>query len=306
MKRTVVASLALLIAKPLLVPACGDSVDADVALEEPVRVGYFIGSTQYRAQFFPGELPQPSGGPEVAGVDIGPNQVAPGKQGKSGYTVRLAKDAYAVAVRLQGRNNGYWIARVDQVEPLFEGQVSASLFFDVAPTVSPQLYQLELAGVNGDRKFGTASTAPLVVVPRVPPNAPAAIHLRWDAPVDLDLQVRAPDGTLLTPKRPTTAAPGTPDAGAAPGVGHLDGDSMSSCVDDGLREENVIFSTPPASGKYQIYVNAFDLCRRLGTSYEVSIIRNGNVEQRFFGRISEPEVQRGGFGLGDFVTDVTF
>jgi len=30
------------------------------------------------------------------------------------------------------------------------------------------------------------------------------------------------------------------------------------------------------------------------------------VEQRFFGRISEPEIQRGGFALGDFVSDVTF
>lgn len=306
MRLSIASALTMLAVGPLLVPGCGDSVDADVALEEPIRVGYFIGATSYPAQFFPGNLPEPAGGPAVAGVDIGPALVAPGKQAKSGYAVRLAKDAYAVAVRVQGRKNGYWIARVDQVEPLFDGQVSASLYFDIAPTVSPDLYQLELAGVTNDKRFGPRTTAPLVVVPRIPPNAPAAIHLRWDNPIDLDLQLRAPDGTLLTPKHPTTAAVGTPDAGTAPGVGHLDGDSMASCVDDGLREENVIFTTPPAPGKYQVYVNAFDLCKKLGANYEVSIVRNGNVEQRFFGRISAAEIQRGGFGLGDFVTDVTF
>ena len=188
-----------------------------LALEEPIRVGYFIGSTSYSAQFFPGDIPQPDDGPAVAGVDIGPLQVAPGKTGKDGYTVRLAKDAYAVAVRVQGRTNGYWIARVDQVEPLFDGQVSASLYFDVALSVPPGVLQLELAGVTKDRRFGPRSTAPLVVVPRVPSNVPAAIHLRWDSPVDLDLQVRSPDGTMLTPKHPTTAPVGHAGRGERPG-----------------------------------------------------------------------------------------
>ena len=306
MKRALVVAIAAFAIAPLGVQGCGDSVDARVALEEPVRVGYFIGSSSFRAQFFPGELPAAEGGPAVAGVDIGPLQVAPGKMGKSGYTVRLAKDAYAVAVRVQGRTNGYWIARVDQVEPLFDGQVSAALYFDISPDVTPGVVQLELAGVTGDKRFGPRSTAPLAIVPRVPPNIPAAINLRWDNHVDLDLQLRAPNGTLLSPKHPTTAPAGTPDADTATGIGRLDGDSMASCIDDGQREENVLFPTPPLAGKYQIYVNAFDLCRELGTNYEVSVIRNGNVEQKYFGRISEAEVQRSGFALGDFVADVTF
>ncbi|MBN9161983.1 MAG: hypothetical protein BGO98_02330 [Myxococcales bacterium 68-20] len=306
MSRAFVVAIASLVAAPLLVQGCGDSVEVRSALEEPVRVGYFIGSSSFSAQFFPGDLPEPADGPAIAGVDIGPLQVAPGKTGKDGYTVRLARDAYSVAVRVKGRTNGYWIARVDQVEPLFEGQVSASLYFDVALSVPTGVLQLELAGVTKDRRFGPRSTAPLAVVPRIPSNVPAAIHLRWDSPVDLDLQVRSPDGTMLTPKHPTTAPADMPDAGNAPGIGYLDGDSMASCTEDGLREENVLFQTPPLPGKYQVYVNAFDLCQRLGTNYEVSVIRNGNVEQRFFGRISDAEVQRGGFALGDFVTDVTF
>lgn len=285
---------------------CETSVTTPVADEEPLRVGYSIGGTTFRAQFFAGDLPAPSGGPSVAGVDVGPDQAAPGKQGKGGYTIRLGKEAYAVAVRLAGRTNGYWIARVDQVEPLFEGQVSASLFFDVATTIAPGRYQIELAGVDGQKRFGSRSTAPLTIVPRVPPSAAAVIQLRWDAAVDLDLQVRAPDGNLLSPKRPTTAPVGTPDAGTAPGYGRLDGDSMAACVDDGRLEENVVFATAPLPGPYRVYVNAFNLCRKIGANYEVFVIRNGNTTDTFFGRISEPEVQQGGFDLGQFVTEISF
>ena len=298
----------LALAPASLAPACGDSVDAPVADEEPLRFGYVVGSTRYRAQFFTGELPQANGGPVVSGVDVGPDQATPGTQGKSGYTVRLGDQAFTVAVRLQGRSNGYWIARVNQVEAINAGQVSASLFFDVAPTLAPGNYNLEISGIDGERRYGARALAPLAIVPRVPPNAPAVITLRWDAAVDLDLQLRAPDGTFLSPKRPTTAPMGAPDAGAAgaKGVGRLDGDSVANCVDDGLRQEDVIFLTPPISGTYSVFVNPFSLCRQRGTTYEVSVVRSGNVEQRLFGSISAPEVQQGGFGLGDFVTGVTF
>jgi hypothetical protein len=299
--------LVLALALPLaFASACGDSVQAPVADEEPLRFGYVIGSTTFRAQFFTGDLPQPSGGPAVAGVDIGPNQASPGTQGKSGYVVRVDDHAYSVAVRLQGRTNGYWIARVNQVEAINAAQVSASLVFDVAPSVAPGRYNLEISGVDGEHRYGERTLAPLEIVPRIPVNASAVITLRWDAAVDLDLQVRAPDGTLLSPKRPTTEPIGTPDAGTAAGVGRLYGDSMASCVDDGRRQEDVVFTTPPLSGSYSIFVNAFSLCRKSGTNYDVSVIRGGNVDQRFFGRISDLEVQQGGFNIGDFVAEISF
>jgi hypothetical protein len=238
-------------------------------------------------------MPAPSGGPAVAGVDIGPSQVAPGKQDKGGYVVRVDKSAYAVALRLQGRDNGYWIARVDQPEALFANQVSASLTFDISPDLAPGPYQLEIAGVNGASHFGDRVLAPLTVVPRVPPDATTVIQLRWDAGVDLDLQLKAPDGTLFGAKRLAPFA-------------QIDGDSVASCVDDGLREENIYFTAAPAPGAYGIYVNPFSLCGQLGTTYEVTVTRGGAVTARFFGRVAEAEQRAGGFGLGDFVANVTF
>lgn len=286
--------------------ACGDSVKAPVADEEPLRFAYVIGSASFQAQFFTGELPQPNGGPKVAGVDIGPNQATPGTRGKSGYIVRLDDHAYSIAIRLQGRSNGYWIARVNQVEAINAAQVSASISFDVAPTMTPGRYNLEISGVDGDSRYGERTLAPLEIVPRVPPSAAAVITLRWDTATDLDLQLRAPDGTLLSPKRPTTAPVGAADAGTLSGVGRLDGDSVASCVDDGLRQEDIVFVTPPAAGTYSIYVNPFSLCGEVTAAYEISVVRNGQIDQRFFGSIGQLEVQQGGFNLGDFVADVSF
>jgi hypothetical protein len=305
-KRATALVFGAALAVAIAIPACGTSAEAPSALEEPLRVGYLIGSTPYPAQFFPGAMPAPGGGPGVAGVDVGPAQAAPGKQGKGGYIVRLDKRAFSVAVRLAGRANGYWVARVDQPEALFENQVSASLTLDVSPEMSAGNYQIELSGIDVDQRFGDRSTAPLVVVPRPGLDAPVVISLRWDAAVDLDLQVQAPDGTVLSPKRPTTAAPTTADAGAAPGVGRLDRDSMASCVEDGAREENVIFTTPPSPGPYRLFVNAFSMCRRAGTSYELTVRRNGALSERFLGRVSEAEARQGGYGVGDFVAEITF
>ena len=286
--------------------ACDKSVDAPVALEEPFRFGYVVGSSSFHAQFFDGDLPTPTGGPVVAGVDVGPAEAAPGTQAKSGYVIRLERKAYSVALRLKGRTNGYWIARVDQVEALFDNQVSASIFFDVSPAVTPGRYEIELSGVDGDGHFGVRSTAPVVVVPRVPVNAPALISLRWDSAVDLDLQLKAPDGTLLSAKRPTTLPIGAADGGDAPGVATLLGDSGGSCIDDGYREEDVVFATAPTPGTYSIYVNPYSLCGKLGTTYEVTVSRGGVVTGQWFGKISHAEVQEGGYALGDFISDVSF
>jgi hypothetical protein len=305
-RRALAAAFAVVTVSAVAGAGCDASVEGRAALEEPIRVGYFVGSKAFRAQFFPGALPPPGEGPSVVGVDIGPNQVIPGKQGKAGYVVRLSGEAFAVAVRQKGRDNGYWIARVDQPEPLYGNQVSASLFFDVSPDVEPGKLQLELSGVDGSRRFGARATAPLAVIPRFDPKTPVVIQLRWDAAVDLDLQLRAPDGTVLTPKHPSTAPAGLADAGDAPGIGRLDGDSMASCIDDGRREEDVLFATAPAPGAYAIHVNAFDLCGRPGATYEVSVLRAGVVGERFFGRVSEAEVRQGGAGIGDFVSDITF
>ena len=121
--------------------------------------------------------------------------------------------------------------------------------------------------------------------------------------------MRSPSGVFLNPKYPTTATPATGGATAdtadAPGIGKLDHDSLAQCVDDGLRQENVVFATAPTPGTYTIYANAFDSCKQLGVEYEVSVYVGGAVTKRFYGNLSASQLP-GGYGLGDLVGDVTF
>ena len=302
MIRALLLAILLLVA---VIPACGDSVDNSVALEEPLRFKYAINSTEQPAQFFPGDMPAANGGPLIQAFQLGSTSASPGTKDHGGYGVTLAPTAFTVAVRLQGRTSGYWVARVSDLDVIVGG-VIANLLFDVSTTMPLGKYQLEMSGVDGSGAFGPRMTAPLSIIPRLDTSGPAVISLKWDAGVDLDLQLATPDGSFLSPKRQTTAPPGTPDAGTAPGYGQLDGDSVNSCVDDGLRQEDIVFATPPLPGDYKIYVNPFSLCHLPGTNYQVSVYRNGNVTESYYGNISAPEVQQGGFQLGYFIADVTF
>lgn len=285
------------------VPACGDSVKADAALEEPLRFHYKSGTTTYDAQFFAGDMPAPNGGPAAVGFDVGAGRVSPGTQNHGGYTVRVGENGYSVAVRLQGRTEGYWVARVNALDPL-SGGIAANISFDVSTALPVGNYELEACGIDINGNAGPRLTAAMNVVPRLDTSGPAVISLKWDAAVDLDLQLATPDGTFLSPKRATTVPVGTADAGA--GYGQLDGDSVASCIDDGFRQEDIVWNTAPIPGTYKIYVNAFSMCHLPGTNYEVQVYRNGAIDQSYYGNFSAVEVQQGGYQLGYYIADVTF
>ncbi|WP_394820722.1 hypothetical protein [Pendulispora albinea] len=302
MKRIIVAALAMCFAAV----ACGDSVDATSGVGEPLRFGYRLENATHRAQFFAGDIPGQGQGPQIAGIDVSSNETVQGKQGNSGIAVRVKAPAFAVAARLKGMGTGYWVARVSVAEVFAAGELRSELLFDVAPDLPPGKYEIEFAGIDSEKHFGAPVATPITVHSRTASGA-VVLSLRWDAPVDLDLQLLGPDGNLLDPKKPTTLPPGTPTDGGVPaGHGARDLDSMAFCRNDGVRQENIVFAAPPAPGNYAIYVNLFDACGVLGTNYEVSILVDGVRTGRFYGYASELEARRGGFALGNFVTETSF
>ncbi len=286
---------------------CGDSVAVPTGLKEPIRFGYTIDGVSQSAQFFKGEIPT-GNGPAIAGIDIDLNEVVEGQLKKKNIGVRAKQPALTIAARFRNGGSGYWVSRVGLVEVFAAGEVRSDLFFDISPDVLPGNYEIELVGIDGNQHFGPPVYMPLLVKPRVPADSAAVIALRWDRAIDFDLQVRAPSGVFLNPKYPTTAAPASgttavdPDA---PGVGKLDRDSLAQCVDDGLRQENVVFATAPSPGNYTIYANVFDSCKQLGATYEVTVYVGGAVTKRFYGTTTASQ-QLGGYQLGDLVGDVTF
>jgi hypothetical protein len=106
----------------------------------------------------------------------------------------------------------------------------------------------------------------------------AAITLSWDTQLDLDLQVVAPDGTIVSPAHPTLHDP--PKTGTVdPNAPRINRDSNANCVIDGQRSESLIWPTVPAnkgtteypSGTYLIYANLFDPCGQQAVTFHATV-----------------------------------
>jgi hypothetical protein len=269
----------LTIATPaLLALGCASGSPANQGLSEPIVVH----ATQTTAgvpsvQFFPGNLP----GFPPEGADAGPAQtpsvrsfnaannsvVVPGAAGKS-FTGAATNDGTSVGIRFADLGTGYWVVPLG----IPSGQIQNALTFgfsaDFALSIPPGKHPLRAVAIDNNGNGGTAVDISLCVESRIPDNnhscvpsiaAPAAVMtLAWDSNFDLDLHVILPDGRDVNPKTPLTVDPNAVDAGTNPSG--IDRDSLGGCVPDGMRQEDLIFQTPPPPGLYDIYANPFASC----------------------------------------------
>jgi hypothetical protein len=154
---------------------------------------------------------------------------------------------------------------------------------------------IDAAGVAGrqvDAPVCIDSVIPDNMHACVPDRAPpaAVVTLRWDDNFDLDLHVVTPDGTDINPRHPLVPAaagtpPPTPDSPAilcsplrlATFDACIDRDSLGSCIPDGLRQEDVIFTSAPAPGPYRVYVDPFAPCGQPAVRFTVSVYTRSGV-----------------------------
>jgi hypothetical protein len=94
----------------------------------------------------------------------------------------------------------------------------------------------------------------------------------------------------------------------------LDRDSNAGCIQDGRRQENLVFTGAPPPGVYQIYARLFDACGA-GTTHFTATVREARPSPaggatlevvRSRTGVLTPIDARGGRDLGLFVTEVTF
>jgi hypothetical protein len=277
MKRLFVATaFALTVAGFTFAIACGQGVPANSGVTEPLLV--------HGAQFVSGPLPgQPptDGGPAApsgdAAVTFPPLTITafqveyplalPGATNKS-VAGRASSDTSAIGVKLQGLGSGYWVLPVGNPDPDFPGQSDFALSADFSANDPTGARQLLAVAIDSNGNGGIQQESPLCLTQKIPDNlhecvktnvVPRAVFtLQWDADWDLDLHVILPDGADVNPKQPVTV----PSEGGppAPGVGKIDRDSVRGCVDDGWREEDLVFPQSPAKGTYQLYVDPFSSC----------------------------------------------
>ena len=203
-------------------------------------------------------------------------------------------DATSVATRFTDLGTGYWIVPVGGVDPTNFGDRGFSFHANFAPSVGGGPHTLEFAAINSAGEAGPAVSVDVCFAPSVPdyttspskshtcrpnePLPPLVISMKWDAPFDVDLTVVLPDGNTLDPKQPNAEVIDLEDSGADAGTTpYFDRDSLRACVDDGYRQEDLIFPTTPAAGSYLIYANPFQSCGQVATVFTATVYKAEGV-----------------------------
>jgi hypothetical protein len=285
---------ALLLGLSLLAAGCDDGVSASTGLREPIRVR--------GAQFFDGDIPAATVGPEISTIDSQNNAVTQGQAGKK-LTGLAKKGAFAVAARFQDLGTGYWIVPVGPEDPQTEGDLSWEMVIDYSASLAPGKHPLLLAASDETGAFGPTRDLPILVQPLAPEGA-AVISLSWDSAADLDLHVIGPNGKETDPKHLTTTL--DLDGGLPPGVGVIDRDANAGCGQNGYRTESLIFVDPPTPGLYQIRVDMFDACSAPAANFVISARRAGKPVLTAKGRLLDLDADGGGPGSGLFVGEASF
>ena len=276
-----------LLAGAWLALGCGDSHENLQGAGEPFRIrgaqfvaGALPGSTPTDAPYVPGAPPQ---------IRIStPNYVI--QQGYGGLKLAgsLTGNGWSGGLALSGQGSGWWLIPAGDVDatqtpPGFSLSATAD-FNDTIPTgptflvgvaldtdgrAGPQYRQAVCISSNGPAGNAACGGA-------TPPVA--AITLSWDTQVDLDLQVVAPDGTIVSSAHPGLHEP--PKTGPAdPNSPHLNRDSNANCVIDGQRSESLIWptvapdkgTTEYPAGTYLIYANLFDPCGQPSVNFHARV-----------------------------------
>jgi len=271
---------------------CSGGEKANGGLSEPIVVHATqttsgVPSVQFIAGELPGSPPATDGTasltPSVMSFNAANNPaVVPGVSGKS-FTGSATNDGSSVGVRFADMGTGYWVLPLG-IPSQYAGQLSFAFSADFAPTIPPGNHLLRAVAIDSSGHAGTAVDISLCVESLIPDNlqscnpsavAPATvISLHWDTNFDVDLHVILPDGRDVNPKTPLVVDPAVADAGAHPS--EIDRDSLGQCVADGIRQEDLVFQTPPPPGIYSIYASPFASCGMPDAHFTLTIYMRGD------------------------------
>jgi hypothetical protein len=277
----------------LLAAGC-DGATADPGLDAWLRVD--------RGQRVAAPEPGDEGGPRVTALQLLSTTVTPGQPLRTLQgTATLA--AHAVAIGLEG-DSGYWVIKPGSVDPITGALTfTADLSFSTALPTGDRL--LWTRGVAADGRAGPRTTQLLHVVTDQALGA-LVVSLSWSNNADLDLHVVDPDGVEIWARQPTSYMPpavGTavdPDALARAGV--LDVDSNAGCIEDGRRQENVVWKTEVPRGHLIIRVDAASLCGEVESAYRVEVRERGQVIARAQGVALQVDADRSTHDRGSGLT----
>lgn len=248
--------------------ACGESVASDPGLGAPFRVEGGV--------FVRGGRPAAGAGPLLLGAFSSQTTFRVGQQDKS-FSGNAEPSATAVAVALDD-TPGYWSVPTGLPLPEAPDAPSFDAPLSFSDQVEPGPHTLRVWAADLAGSFGAASLVEFMLVPGAVPAGRLVVSLSWDTQSDLDLHLVTPDGTevysenINSWQRPASGV-ADPDAWRSGGI--LDADSNADCRIDGRRNENVIWTAQPPSGRYAVRVDTPSLCGEQAARWRVDVLLDG-------------------------------
>jgi hypothetical protein len=280
-------------------PSCSSAqVTSSGLYGEPIEIA--------NGQFVPGAFPSPgmgsdggATGPTITSdpvVGPQPNPIYNGEAGVSVAGGTASPDASSIGVRFKTMGTGYWIVPTAGIDTQANDDRDFGMKASFSPSVPAGKQTIEFVAFNAAGQAGPPVDVTACFAPSVPdytnkakpfdghtcnaiePLPPLVFSMKWDQNFDVDLTVELPDGEIINPKTPfEIPGDGGEDAGPAQTDAFFDRDSLRNCAPDGYRQEDLVFPTPPPSGRYLIYANPFSSCGLPSTEFTLSIWKEEGV-----------------------------
>ncbi len=259
----------LLAAAFTMLAGCGVSASPDPGLTALLQ----IPDAQYR----PGALPSPSGGPDAITLQTRHAALTIGEV-REHITGVLGPGTHSAVIGIAGRDGGWLLpAGVPAFETPDDPSVVATI--GLADAFPPGPFTLVVWGGDDQGRFGAPASVDLVADAAPPPAGELVISLAWDGVADLDLHVVDPLGGEAWADDPNTWVPPPPGEPVDPMAyltgGILDHDGNANCHRDGRPNEQVIWKMPPPAGNYIVRVDARAMCGGPSEAWYVAAYRNG-------------------------------
>lgn len=238
------------------------------------------------------------GGPEVTQVSRGQLQVV---RGDGTVILRGRLGAGGVALHLWAEGDEHhWITLPSGFDFVLADELLFSAELEFSHAIQTDTVNLYMQAADKDGHLGPVTVAEFDVLPDVPPSQ-MMVSLGWDAPVDLDLHLELPDGTVVGAKNINSNDPRTSGLTDWMCGAFLDYDSNQQCEIDAQNRENILLlltdesdadCAPPPSGRYKVYVQLFAPCGASSVNFEA------------IAQLGDEVIERGAATLYEFDTRV--
>lgn len=260
------------------------------------------------AQFRPGPLPAPSGGPDTLAARSYNPAITIG-EAREPITGTLGVGARAALIGLAD-TDGTWVLPAGL--PTFDApdHPTVATKLGVADDFPPGPFDVLVVSSDATGRFGAPAAISLVAEPEAPPAGELVIGLAWSGVADLDLHVVDPLGGEAWSDDPNTWVPPPPGEPVDPAAylvgGVLDRDGNADCHRDARPAEHIIWAQPPPSGNYVVRVDARSMCGGASEAWYVTAYRGETLLGAARGVATTADVSDHGHGAGAGVTAVRF